>query len=370
MQFDFYSSQNLTLKVDKDGSICYLKINSDNTYNAISEKELLELLDKAGIVYGFENAKHKRKLTSGFIEIAIADPPDNFFEPKFLFDIPLVKTIDLDSINKLPFIKKDTIVGSMIPAQTEHTALNIFGKPHIKYARTKLLADDNFIIKNDEIIAVNSGYIYKNHNGKLCLLTEFEEENDIFKKKISLKIRLILKKDILVSEISSSEDIRILGIVRDCPKIYSEKDIYLNSAIDSKIIAWGDIVFTGKITDCKMIANNDIIGIENSRIDSGSFVSGKSIDIYDAYKKSDTSLEVALAPVEKELLISKKEKNATGFSTYKKLLNNIEKKFYNFDSSSDENYIKINNILKSNIYLRIYNRSLQNKKERKNFIFS
>ena len=43
MQFDFYSSQNLTLKVDKDGSICYLKINSDNTYNAISEKELLEL---------------------------------------------------------------------------------------------------------------------------------------------------------------------------------------------------------------------------------------------------------------------------------------------------------------------------------------
>ena len=57
MQFDFYSSQNLTLKVDKDGSICYLKINSDNTYNAISEKELLELLDKAGIVYGFENTK-------------------------------------------------------------------------------------------------------------------------------------------------------------------------------------------------------------------------------------------------------------------------------------------------------------------------
>ncbi len=365
MQFEFYKSENLLLKVDKEGKECYLKVRNKTDNTAVSESELLDLLEKAGITHGFENAKQKRQISEDFILIALADDDYESIKPDFMFKIPKNEIEDVETLTNSTYLKKNQIVASF--ASASRKSLNIFGKPNISAKKLNLEIDNNFQIINNNLICLQNGYPYFDIYGKLNLLTEFTEKNDIFKKFLNLNIKMTFQKDIISSEIESSEEITVSGAVKDCKKIYSDKDIYLSLAIDSTIISKGNIYFSGKITDCKLIASKKIIGTGNSKVVSGNLVAGNSIELSRASSK--TTLEIALAPVEKELLKIIKEKNLS-LVTPKKLLNEVEKQFYNFENQNTNAYIKIKDNLSSDIYLRIFNRSFYNKKQMENFTFS
>ncbi len=368
MNFIIFSSEKLLIKVAKDGSACYFKIKPEYKDKPISENEFLQLLSKANVVHGFENAKKSRVITDDeFIPIALADNSINYPEINFNYDISSINDPQIDNLSDMPFVEKNTIIATISIKNKKNLSLNIFGKPNVEKNTVEVDTDENFEIISDTLISKEKGYIYKDNTGKIRLLTHLYEHNDVFRKSLNLQIKATFEKDILDSEIFSSEDITVLGGIRDCNIIHSQKNIIANTIDGSYLLAKESIIFSKQVTDSQLTAAKIIKGETNSKILSGNLTAGNFITLYDVLQNRNTSLEISLAPYEKELLkiirTSRKTENIRKIKTV------IEKEFYNFGYGNNSHYIQITNKLKPNVYIRIFDKSYRNKKEQINFSF-
>ena len=133
MDFIIFSSEKLLIKVAKDGSACYFKIKPEYKDKPISENEFLQLLSKANVVHGFENAKKSRVITDDeFIPIALADNSINYPEINFNYDISFINDPQIDNLSDMPFVEKNTIIATISIKNKKNLSLNIFGKPNVE----------------------------------------------------------------------------------------------------------------------------------------------------------------------------------------------------------------------------------------------
>lgn len=364
MDFNIFQSDNIILKVDKKGDIAYLEI--ENKERPISEEKLNTLIEKAGIIYGFKNAKEIRNPDDKPIVLAIADKYEKKDEIKYNIEIPTRENISLSNIADLPFVDKEDIIAEEAGNLSEIHAKNIFGNPVNDIANNSLseIIGKGAIAGRTKIIAAISGYIYKDETGKINIMDEIITKGKIEQKNITLKIKLICENDVIKSRIESTEDVIIKGKISDASYIFSKKNVEISSVENSKIIAEKNIVFYGKAINSYLVADNKIFGKNGSTADLCNLKSGEKIHLYNARNKA--SLEICIAPTLKEKLIIL-DKNSKKAETLK---NKIENKFYDFDQNGISPSIIVSNHLEKDIYLRVFDKSLLNKKTKQNFSFS
>ena len=364
MEFFTYQSDNILIKVDKEGSIAYFTVQ--NREKPVSEENLNNLIEKTGIIYGFENAKKIRNTGDDFIILAVADKIEKKQKILYKIELPVLKEITIDSTATLPFVDKGAIIAEKSENFSTAKAKNIFGKPINDVENTDLseIIGRGIIVGKTKIIAAISGYLYKDENAKINVANEIIVKEKIERREIKLKVKLVSESDVIESKIYSTQDVIIKGKIRESSQILSEKSVEFSSIENSKVVAQESITFTGKAINSQLIAEKKIFGKNGSVVEYCELKSGKDISIYKA--RNESSLEICIAPVLKEKL-----KNSTKNKKIADVIQNeIENKFYNFDKTKVSSSIIVSNSLEENVYLRIFDKSLLNKKVRQNFSFS
>jgi len=364
MNFITYKSDNIIIKADKDGSIAYLKI--ENKEIPVSENKLNNLIKKAGINYGFENAKKIRNTDDDLIILAIADKSEKKQEISYKMNFPVLKELTVDLISKLPFVHKEDIIAEKSENLSIFQAKDIFGNAIDNVENTDLskIIGKGIIVGKTRIIAAVSGYLYKDEDGKINVTNKIIIKNKIEQKNIQLKVKLICENDVISSKIESLQDVIIKGQIKNSSKILSKKNVEFTSVENSEIVAEHHIIFSKKAINSKLTAREKIFGKTGSIIEFCKLKSGKDILIYKV--RNQSSLEICIAPVLKENLKNSLKNRKIADN----LQNEIENKFYNFNKSKTYSSIIISNSLEENVYLRIFDKSFLNKKVRQNFSFS
>jgi len=361
---DLFTSEflNFSIEIADDQFSAFLTIRGTDDF--LCEQELLELIAKTGITYGFSQAtqmieeKGIKKLPNQPFPFAIGDlpkAPEIEFSP--LIDADKCYKPNDDSLSKLKSmqrVQKGDPLAHLFVTKPSVVGKNIFGfeVTHEMY-ENQVINDylgDNvaYSVERGQIIATASGYPYMDELPRMHVKSEFTveggldssfAERDFFgtivvNGDVSDKVRLNIVGDLIVNgnivdaEISVDGNITVSGTIKDCdnPGIIATGKIEFQAAENSKIVAGNIINFKKSIYFCKVLAENSITGDEEtSSIVGGVCQSGENVEVSIIGNTGSigTEVEICISPYTKERLyiISKqmlklKEQNQTGNIEY------------------------------------------------------
>jgi uncharacterized protein (DUF342 family) len=346
-----YTNENgsMEIRVSDDSFSAVLTINDHGVFQ--NEDDLLKLIEKSGISYGFENAQNyniknssEKKFGEPFL-IALGDTLD---EPEVEFN-PLFDTgncfnpISFDNqfhlLQKFHFVERGTNLAQLFVTKTGSAGKNIYNIEISPEASNETILDkhlgDNVYYSEEKsmIIADKSGYPYLDEMEKIHIKSDFEiNENvglnfDNFKlhgnltingnvyEKIQMKINgdLTVNGDINDAELDISGKVNLNGDILNCREtgIIAQGDVTFNSAESARIVTAGKIYFKDNAHFCRLIADHGIYGDENtSSIVGGLVQSGENIEVAVIGNSGaiGTEVEVTISPYIKEkMLVSTKE---------------------------------------------------------------
>ncbi|MCK9328380.1 MAG: FapA family protein [Candidatus Cloacimonetes bacterium] len=353
---DVYESDSgiFSIEISDDKFTAYLTIKSgilpENNESFINENELIELIEKTNITFGFDNAQNyieKNNIKKDFDQafpLAIgkkSKDPEIEFSP--LIDIKNCYNPSIENqfnlLNNLTRIKKDEPLAHLFITKKSESGINIYGEEVNPENYENQLIDQylgenvSYSHERGQIIADKAGYPWMDDLSIIHVKTEFSIDNNldltyddmyffgnlIVNGDITDKIKLHIDGDLTVygdindANLTVTGNISVEGDIINCKTlgILAHNNITFNSAENSKIIAGNQINFKKNIHFCKITAENGIYGNEeNSTIVGGTISSGEHIEVAIIGNTGGISseIEISISPYTKEsmLNISKK----------------------------------------------------------------
>lgn len=378
----FNKQKTMIVEISPDNNFAWLTIL--NSANMIDENELIEFLNMAGIRFGFENASIQNK-TEKIIkqrDIPFLIAKGSAFPPKPSFEL------FFDPNEKTP-VTKNTILAKIINSEKEtKIGKNIFGEEltiQDFQFDPALFCGKNCTINDEmQIIAAINGSPEMDENKIISIQAETILEN-IIDKELTFQSDLIVNGEINSSKLMINGNLYVYGDIVNCEKgIYVNGDIKFLNASRSNIYCSGKISFENSCSFCNIIAENEILGAEESSIVGGYTQSAEKIKLSTAGNdyEEPTALEISIAPYLKEQIKLLDEEikcsiylnnipKTNELQEQKKILENkfIQKITEAFTAEKDHE-IEISHKVFKNIKLRIYNQSVNLDEESDNYTFT
>jgi len=372
--------ENMKLQISADKNEAWMTIFEER--EIVDENDLIDFLNTSGIRFGFENAKKENKAKNVIkkrnVPFLIAKGSVITPKPKFdlFFDPENAKLVTKNSV--LAKIHKSTeqpIVGK-----------NIFGEEvkqsDYQFNPEKYCGNNCLINEDNEIIAKTAGIPILGEDKTISIQSEMILDS-VIDKQLTVETDLIVNGEVNGAKLMVNGNLTIYGNVVNCMDgIYVNGDVKFLNGDHSKIIASGKISFE-KCRFCSLLAEKEIIGINDSSIIGGFTISGDKVQVRvlgNDYKEN-TDVEIAIAPYLKEQirLLSDQLNSISSESNREemKLLYNekirMEKKYLQKLIGSlekkDNHSIKIEETIYPGVFLRIMDSSLEIKKITNGYFF-
>lgn len=338
-------SGNLSLELRKDSASAWLTIK--RTGRLINEREILQLIDEAGIKSGFEEALQyirEHGIEKDFdkpFPIAIcnmaAEPEEQGeAELSYHFDHELIRdldTISLSTLSKASYFEAGQAVAfySDNIFERDGSIYDIFGQlitpPVVDEEAAQHLAGEYIRYEAREFIAERTGYPYLDEEGKIHILDSLSITSDQVPRGEFIRCPLFLRiaGDVEGINLACGQDLVIDGNISDC-NIYCEGDLEVRgdiinctnpgiqvlgvlkveSIIRSKVFVRKSLFFDKAIEHSIIASDGDVVGaLEDSRIFGGLCQAAGNITIGIAGSQSgdETEIEVAISPFYRALLM-------------------------------------------------------------------
>lgn len=418
---------NISLRINEDKMSAWMYVHKSNCI--IDEYEILNMIDDAGIVNGFDEALEwiaQNGFNKDFdkpFPVAICKTTMNKESINILFDKNLTyssdKPISLKDIQFWKAVEPGEALAEMSENMFEdgNSIYNIFGEPAVSVSRKAFLTSylgDNVSIDSDgkNIVSDVTGFPYLNSDNKISVIDKLiytgdikfqklaftipismEIEGTISKSLIGVHKNLILKGDINNSDVYVDGDLDISGEITNCQGtgIIVNKDLSVNNILNSLVICKGNIRFENSIYNSRVIANKGIFGNpESSSITTSQVMSGDSIDVSSIgdENKSESEIEISISPYIKER-ITQMQKTLSAFGssalTSEDKIEQVNKKvslleeemardmntyLSNTEGKNNTKYVKIRDELYKGVYIRILSKSIKVKQNQSNIEYT
>lgn len=402
----------VSLQISEDKMSAWIVINRSE--KIVNEQEIMDLIDSAGICYGFDEALawiaeqgFEKDFDKPF-PIAMCKPSMGQQKLNILFDD--VNTYNPELAWSLAEIRLWTFVQQ--GAVLADLSYNLFSEGGSIYnvlgEITKLegtafdlltLAGDNvFYDAEHHCLASNvTGYPYKSGDGRLHVIDSLEYHGDIrdVTDPVILAASVTINGSVYNSKLTIMKDVHITGNV-ESTEIYTEgnltvegdivtsqnsgivvmKNLSVQNIFSSIVTCKGRLTFHNDISGSKVIGEQSIIGnpdfssIVGSQIQTSGYI---ETAIAGNASGLDTELEVCISPYTKErmtqmtkVLVRLKdypEQNADRIEEINRELQQMEvtlsddlNRYLNRDNSA-ERYIKVHRELHHGVYIRILKKS-------------
>lgn len=334
-------SGNVILELRQNSGSAWLTIKCSG--HLIDEKDILDLLDEAGIKTGFEEAMQlmrDRGIEKEYDQpfpIALSHTETETREVKlnFHFDSSLnmdrIAELSLTDLAELSYAQAgDCLAGySDNIFEREGSIYDIFGELitplQVNDAEAAKLTGTNVGYEGREYIAQATGYPYLDLDGRICILNALKIKADSCKAEQSIRSPLALEiiGDLSGCSIAVANDLQIRGSITNCC-IYCEKDLHVDGSIvdcrqpgiqvlgslktssilRSKVLVRHDLEFDTSIQDSSVACDGSIIGnTEYSSICGGMAQAGNDINIGIAGGDEETEIEIAISPFYRGMLM-------------------------------------------------------------------
>lgn len=309
------------------------------------EADILALIEEAGIKTGFDEAlrySSENSLEKEYgvpFPIAICNLKESSSTLRYHFNpdlqINLGQGINFPDLEKLSYVEPSAVVADYSNNIFEQggSIYDIFGElinpGNIDEEQAQGLAGDNvtFDAPNREFIAQKTGYPYLDDLGRISVLDiiiiEGEEipgdtsfrtpldlvvEGNLACAKLTCGGNLTIKGDVHSSSIFAAKDLHVEGEIIGCNKngIQVLGELSCAGMCDSKILCRQLLRFSGKIENCNIACDGEILGnSDDSEISGGITQAGASITIANAGSDngSSTEIEIAISPFYRALLM-------------------------------------------------------------------
>ncbi|MDD4309453.1 MAG: FapA family protein [Candidatus Cloacimonetes bacterium] len=334
---------NLILELRQDSMSAWLTIKE--TGKLIDERDIVSLIEEAGIKTGFDEAL--RFIRENDLEkeynvpfpIAVCNVSEGSSTLRYHFNPDLKPDFShgliLSELERLHFVSLNGIVAdySHNLFEQEGSIYDIFGEliqpDSIDTDQAKKLEGNNvrYDAATREFIACKPGYPYLDEQGKICVsdLLLINGEDFPSDASISVPVDLVIQGNLACAEIECLGSLSIRGDLHSSSLI-CHSDLLVNGDIVScnkqGVLVWGEttcsgiresrlfckkqIRFSETIENCVIATDSEIIGIgNNSEIKGGSTQAGGSISIAKAGMGNNnvTEIEIAISPFYRAILM-------------------------------------------------------------------
>lgn len=334
---------NLVLELKQDTMSAWLTIKRSG--RLIDEADILSLIDEAGIKTGFEEAiKYIREnsLEKEFdvpFPIAICNLSESESVLRYHFNpdlqINFAQGINFAELSKISYVENGSVLAdysSNLFAQGG-SIYDIFGEL-IQHSNVDLeLAESlsgvnvRFDPQGQEFVATKTGYPYLDELGRICVLDTLviKGEDIPGETEITSPLDIIVQGSIACVKLSCGGNLHVKGDLHTCV-VHAQNDLYVEGEIvvcklpgirafgniscagmrDSVVLCKGNVSFSGRIENCLIACDGDIIGLhDDSIIVEGAVQAGGSISLAEAGSAdgASTELEIAISPFYRSYLM-------------------------------------------------------------------
>ncbi len=339
---DIFTDPNglLSLQIRDDGAWMTM-LNGDEM---IGEGAILDLIEQAGIVEGFERARDYMEaygLIRNFGEpfpIALHQMPS---QPQIEFSLLFEQAncIDPDNfrfenLKGLETAEPGKPLAHLFVTRSGNLGRDIFGETIEPTAddREALQAKIGENVRYDadlsQLVAESVGYPYLDGEGRVCVKSEFTVDGDIdlnhenfnlhasltvngnIQDKISIELtgNLEVNGDIVDSTVRAGGDVKVYGDIMNCQEvgIIARGNIEFENAENAFLMAKGRIRFTEHANFCKLIGEKEIQGDpERSSIVGGMVQCGSDVEVavLGSTGAIGTEVEITISPFVKEEML-------------------------------------------------------------------
>jgi len=311
----------IILRVSADGNLAELRIEEDASL--VSETAIADLLAKAEIKYGFDNARADaeangvKREPGVYFPVAIAD--DTSFEPDVEI---LVEPLDcllsqrlysLNDLSRVRFITAGEKLAKVSTGKGVVQSKNIFDRKIRDLAADKNFLDTflgenvDFDTRRNLIVAACDGYALVENGKKISIIDNIYLQQDIVETGYEVKTSLTLEGSIFKSDLVVNGNLNVGGKIEDCSDkgIVVAGNLLFESCEDSLLICKGDLEFREKLQNCEVFCNGNVKGAAGSEISGGNIQAGISVscDLIGSEDKEKTIVEVSIAPFIKGMMI-------------------------------------------------------------------
>ncbi|MCD6181062.1 MAG: DUF342 domain-containing protein [Candidatus Cloacimonetes bacterium] len=310
------AAETVVLEVDKDGFSAYLTIAE--TADFINEKEILTLLNLAGIKHGIERAEIKRReeglpkeagkpFLVAFAENSLPRISFDFVVPHGTFLPSIID--DINSLNDATFVQNQQHIATVVIEECADSAYNIFGEEidasFATRTQLKTLVGKNISYDetNNQLFATAAGYLGKTDEGALFVQDAVELHATLRNCEASCKTSFHITGDVIESRLTIDGSLTVDGLIQNCggEGILALGSISFRNCENSTILAGGHINIQEAVIGCKMVAEKGVKGSEESLIIGGYTSSGGDISVgILGSREKDTDVEIAVKPFIKE----------------------------------------------------------------------
>lgn len=335
-------SGNVSLELRQDSSSAWLTIKRSG--KLVDEKEILDLIEEAGIKSGFEEALQmirERGIEKEYdkpFPIAICKRGESKqatlqynFDPELLPSDPANITLDL--LTRAHYFAQGDVIASYSDNifERDGSIYDIFGDlitpPIVNDEEAIAKVGDLVRYETRDFIAEETGYPYLDEQGRICILTQLEvdattvPEGMILRSPLSLSIKGNVKGVTIAGAIS----LRIIGDLTDS-SVFCESDMEINGKIiscvnpgiqilgsllvggisHSRVYVKDSITFRGLVEHSTLACDGDILGEDpDSVILGGLCQAGGSIQLANVGSPGgeETEVEIAISPFYRALLM-------------------------------------------------------------------
>lgn len=334
---------NLILELRQDTMSAWLTIKRSG--KIIDETDIMSLIDEAGIRTGFEEAQNyirEHSLVKDFgvpFPIAICNIQENASTLRYHFSpdlqINLGAGINFHELEKISYVEAGSVVAdySSNLFEQDGSIYDIFGElinpSSVDEAKAVALAGDNvsYNSNNREFVADKTGYPHLDEQGRINVLDVIVLNGEDIPGNLNFRtpLDLLVQGNLACANLYCGGNVTIKGDIHSS-SIYCAKDLHVEGEIiacngngiqtmgllncmgmrDSKILCRRQLRFSGRIENCNIACDGEILGDPaNSEICGGLTQSGGSISIANAGSDSGvaTDIEIAISPFYRALLM-------------------------------------------------------------------
>lgn len=336
-------SGNILLELRQESSSAWLTIK--RTGRLVDEKDILDLIDEAGIKSGFEEALQlirERGIEKDFdkpFPIAVCTKEEGKKEAtlNYRFDPDAItgdaSELDLATLSKIIYVNEGDIVASYSDNLFERdgSIYDIFGElitpPDVDEEAAEKLAGNHIRYESHDYIAGKTGYPYLDEAGRICILDSLKLDSSQVSSGQFLRspVSLEISGDLSQVNIACLKTMIIHGNIQDC-SIYCEGDLIIDGEViscknpgiqvlgslkvksinHSRVYVKSDIEFQEEILHSIVATDGNLIGDEYSSLINGGLVQAAgNIDIAKAGSSSgdETEIEIAISPFYRAMLM-------------------------------------------------------------------
>jgi uncharacterized protein (DUF342 family) len=406
----YSKSGNVCLKIDDDKLSAWITLSESG--QMIDEQEILDLIEEAGICYGFENAlawmadNAAEKEFGKPFPVAICKPSQSEQKLNFHFDLEHTyhpeQNWTLKDAMTWTFVERGSVLADMsYNLFTEGGSIyNIYGELTANPTNAidlSLYLGSNVKCENDSIIAEITGYPFVDKENKIYLIDDLTYTGDIANTttpitlaasltvngsitgaNLSILKNLSISGDIKRAEVYTEGNLELEGDIIECQTtgVVVLGDLKVKSILDSLVVCKGTLQFSNFITGSRVIAEQQLQGdISNGTVYGSQVLTSGSVDVASIGNsdETETEIEITISPYSKErmthltkALIKLKDspaQNADRIDSLNKELQELENNlsndlnyFLNHDNRQLR-YIKVHRDIYPGVYIRILKRA-------------